>query len=236
MYYSKNKTDLERYGFTSLESIFTSKELDKTESAIDDLMKGSSWVIRCLKRELADTVNQDGFIQPELSRPALLSRKLRTGFVFEKCRAVASEIMGCKVHYLFDHAIYKMPETCTVTPWHQDQAYLGEGVSIPSLHFWIPLQDVSDFNGTLRFSHCKQQELLSHRAAFEDNPHLLKSRRVAPEKFHSVTLKKGGVSIHTNLTLHATGPNKSDQIRKVWVIHFGVRSVWQKYLLQFFRH
>jgi len=133
---------------------------------------------------------------------------------------------------LFDHAIYKMPRGSTITPWHQDQAYLGKVPSVRSLHFWIPLQDTNSVSGCLRFvpgSH--KNALLPHASAYVGNPHVL-SVNLDAIRAVDVPLHKGDVSIHTSLTLHSAGANRSDAIRKAWIIHFGDKPRWFKHLMK----
>jgi len=225
---------LEVNGFARARRVFESSDLDEVEEILDAMMldEGSFAGLVGLRRDLAESV-QAGPRQPELSRPTLVSPRLSRSDVYIKCRHLATELLGSRAHCLFNHAIYKMPRSGTETPWHQDLAYLGQfAANIRSLHFWIPLQDTSIESGALRFvpgSH--KGPLLSHVKAYERNPHVLEAgaRRDAT-RVVDVPLRRGDVTIHTSVTLHASGPNNTDHIRKAWIIHFGDRSATYKHV------
>ncbi|TVP55178.1 MAG: hypothetical protein EA349_09780 [Halomonadaceae bacterium] len=225
------RSNIEGFGFCAVNGLFTESDLAESEKLIDELMHSSGRVVRKLRREMAENPPEEVWVQPELSRPAMLSTKLRKSPVFETCQTLAANLFEARAHYLFDHAIYKMPRTTATTPWHQDQAYLGEHVHSPSIHFWIPFQQVSEHNGAMRFATDQPGHLLPHGPAFASNPHLL-AVSAPPTDFHSANLQRGGASLHTNLTLHGTGPNPSDEIRKAWVIHFGRHPAWHKRVMQ----
>ena len=221
-------------GFARIEAAFDDMELRAVESLLDPLFFGARRRFRLFRSDLSERGPDDAPIHPEFTRPSLASRQLRRSAVFARCREIASAILRKDAHYLFDHAIYKMPRTGRDIPWHQDQAYLGHTSVIRSLHFWIPMQDTDTASGSLRFvpgSHRKT--LLPHVRAFEANGHVLRADGVEELEYIDVPLRKGDVSVHTNLTVHSSGPNVTDGIRKAWIIHFGDHSIWRKLLIQF---
>jgi ectoine hydroxylase-related dioxygenase (phytanoyl-CoA dioxygenase family) len=153
--------------------------------------------------------------------------------VYAKCERAAEALLERRAYYLFDHAIYKMPRSGAATPWHQDQAYLGKSAGIQSVHFWIPLQDTDATNGCLRFvPHSHEAELQPHVSAYAANPHVLRTCSDYSGRAVAVPLRKGDMSIHTNLTIHSSGANESNTVRKAWIIHFGDRPLWYKRMLQ----
>ena len=227
------KAQLRRHGFASLHALFTDSELQAIEEMLDPLVLSASPAYRKSRRELSEDHRAGALRQPEFSRPSAAARALKHTAVYAKCQRVAENFLGGRAHYLFDHAIYKMPRSGAGTPWHQDQAYLGRSVRIRAVHFWIPLQETDTTNGCMRFvagSH--QAELEPHISAYAGNPHVLKTGADYGAVAVDFPLRKGDVGIHTNLTLHSSGPNESNDIRKAWIIHFGDRSIWYKRMMQ----
>lgn len=222
---------LARFGFTRIEKAFSSSDLDFCESEISSLMTGHRVTATLMKTDMSGRNDLSKSDQIEFKRPSLISRKLRTSNVFTCCRRIANSYFGGRSYYLFDHAIYKLPRGQTITPWHQDQAYLGS-TTTPSLHFWIPFQDTDSHNGTLQFVKENYYEMLPHESAYATNSHTLKVRVPPQRNIHTLKINRGDVSLHTPLTLHSSLPNNSDEVRKVWIIHFGPKPEWHKHWLK----
>jgi hypothetical protein len=219
-------------GFAQVTGLLEEADLRSVEIVLDDLLLTRDPVLPRRRRELASAMAPDRLLTPEYERPSLTVRRLRDSAVYTKCQELASKLLGRRAHYLFDHAIYKMPRSGTDVPWHQDQSYLGSSVRIRSLHFWIPLQDVGLDAGCLRFVPGSHKRALPHRRAYEQNPHVLSVACEAVNGSIQVPLRRGDISIHTSLTLHSSGPNDTDAIRKAWIIHYGDRPRWYKHLMK----
>jgi ectoine hydroxylase-related dioxygenase (phytanoyl-CoA dioxygenase family) len=208
------REQLRSTGFTVIEALFTDGELQAVEDVLDPLVLGADSANARRRRELSANHRGSAVRQPEFSRPTAAVPALRRMGVYAKCEHVATELLGRRVHYLFDHAIYKMPRSGAGTPWHQDQAYLGPSVPIQSVHFWIPLQETDTSNGCLRFVRSRHPAgLQPHIRAYAANPHVL---RAAGDYAH----------------VHSSGVNESNHIRKAWIIHFGDKSIWYKRMMQ----
>ena len=121
---------------------------------------------------------------------------------------------------MFDHAIYKAPFNHTETPWHQDQAYTGHRRLLQTYHFWIPLQPASVDNGCMHFvtgSHT------AGKVPHTTNPggHVRRTAVPPDAQIEACPLPVGGVTVHSPLTLHYTGPNLTAEVRRAWILHFG---------------
>lgn len=224
--------DLDSKGFCHIDSIFSPIGLKKAENIIDNLIFDPAFKKSSNYKEQSLSAREAVSAQPEFLRPSIFFPELKRTDIFNTCKKIAEEYFCAKSYYLFDHAIYKMPFNQTVTPWHQDQAYLGAGIDIPSLHFWIPFQDTNDFNGAMRFIAGSHNSLLEHVPACENTPHVLRVRELLKKNISYSDMLTGSVSIHRNLTLHSAGENHSAAIRKAWIIHFGTKPIWFKHLLK----
>jgi hypothetical protein len=174
--------------------------------------------------DLGDVARHSGPPQiAEINWTLELAPALRQTRTFQRCASVAEQLLGGPVgHTGFDHAILKPPHNARPTPWHQDQAYAGEGRSLVSVHFWIPLQEVTVDMGCMQFipgSH--RGPLLPHRR--RDGSHSLEAVGVDSSLAVACPLPLGGATAHVPRTLHHTGPNTTDEPRLAWSIEFAPR-------------
>jgi hypothetical protein len=218
------KQEIAESGFARYEQLLDPLDVDLVDEIITALMEKSC------SRKKDSNHGHEFSSQPELIKPSAISPALRASVVFSRCQKIATEYFGSHGYYLFDHAIYKLPQSTTTTPWHQDQAYLG--VDIPGLHFWIPFQNTSQKNGTLCFVKGSHKKLLPHIFAFPENKHVLTTADKPQSNIYPMDLAKGDVSIHTELTWHFSGENHTNDFRKAWIIHFSAMPAWHKRWLQ----
>lgn len=221
---------IQNQGFCRIQNVFPSQELDCCESIITAMMEKESFFVDLLKSDMSGD-GESSQQQLELLRPSLLSASLRKSQVYRQCHSMAKEYFGGAAYYLFDHAIFKMPNSTVITPWHQDQAYLGNDVLIPSLHFWIPFQNTDANNGAMRFIKGSHHKLLKHTLAYQRNSHVLRAVHDLENNSVDMNVQRGDVSVHTNFTLHSTTANHSELVRKAWIIHFGEKSeIYKKFV------
>lgn len=212
----KYYADILQKRFTTVENLFSIDEVDEVEHELD--------------KALPQRVT--GLTHVDINRPSRARKIILQTPVFEKCKIFAEEFFQKKCHCLYDHAIYKFGSCDVATLWHQDQAYLGEGIPIKSLNFWIPMQDTSDFNGGLVFAKNSPSHLLPHkRITFRGVEQLAIEFDSEPD-FSKEVIEKGGVSIHDNFAIHASSVNKSPLTRKAWIVHFSPTSPLVKRMYQ----
>jgi hypothetical protein len=162
---------------------------------------------------------------PEINWTIGLAPVLRHTLAFSRCAAVAGRLLGrAAVHTGFDHAILKPPANACATPWHQDEAYVDPRCAHETVHFWIPLQDVSLEMGCMQFipgSH--RGPLRPHRRrGGSAEAHALEAEGVDPSLAVACPVASGGATAHLPRTLHYTGPNLTDEPRLAWILEFGV--------------
>ncbi|MGO9994715.1 MAG: phytanoyl-CoA dioxygenase family protein [Steroidobacteraceae bacterium] len=168
--------------------------------------------------------------QPEINEAVKLAPALRNTRAYARCRAIARNLLGVPVGYIFDHAIYKPPHYEIATPWHQDEIYNKAPISQKAVNFWIPLQPASIENGCLWYSpgsHLagKQPHHVIHlRTAGETASQGDESFELdAVDESRAVPCRVavGGATAHNPLTAHRAGPNNTDSARRAWILHFG---------------
>jgi len=181
--------------------------------------EGNQFDMLSLDREDREAT-QPQIINPNVYAPALL----RTRY-FRRVRAIARQLLGTAAEFGFDHSILKPAGRIAATPWHQDEAHRHD----PDFHceqisFWMPLQDVSEHNGCMRYvPGSNRGPLLPHRS-LENDPriHALE----CPEQHFDASAAQaqpvpaGWCILHAGRTLHSALPNCSDADRLVYVLSF----------------
>jgi hypothetical protein len=153
-----------------------------------------------------------------------LAPRLRRTATFARCLAIAEQLLGGLVeHTGYDHAILKPPNNACATPWHQDEAYAGNGAATGGVHFWIPMQEATVEMGCMQFipgSH--RGPLLTHRRR-DERAHAREAVGVDQNQAVTCPLPLGGATVHLPRTLHHTGPNLTSVARLAWSLEFALR-------------
>ena len=144
--------------------------------------------------------------------------------VVDHLRRIAEQILGVdRVWFHFDHLFYKQPGDESRVPWHQDRASSPTGMAQKAVHFWIPLQDVTEDSGCMLYipgSHL--YGLQDHVVQNRSDGVVIRSTPVDEDRAVPCPVAMGGIVLHGPMTLHGSGPNRSDDIRRAWVLQFGV--------------
>jgi hypothetical protein len=134
------------------------------------------------------------------------------------CRAT----LGGDAYFFFDQYVVKGPEGGLPFSWHQDSGYVvgngGPPDHSPYLTCWCPLDDATEANGTVRLipgSH--RNGILAHARQPGTNDLV-----GAPAETAGVIVeaKAGDLVAFSSLTLHATGANRSDRARRVYLAQY----------------
>lgn len=147
----------------------------------------------------------------------VLRRMLFSATMAEVCRAT----LGDTAYFFFDQYVVKGPEGGLPFSWHQDSGYVvgngGPADHAPYLTCWCPLDDATVENGTVRVvpgSHCGG--IIAHERLAGSN-----DLAVTPES-EGVTIeaKAGSIVAFSSLLLHATGANRTDRARRVYLAQY----------------
>jgi len=164
-------------------------------------------------------------LQPQLLKPHLYAPSLLLTRYFRAAQQLASQLLGVTAEFSFDHSILRRPGHHATTPWHQDEAH-GHDAHFrrEQISFWMPLQNVDEHSGCLRYIPGSQRGgLLPHRALGE-NPrnHALEvpSRLVREAEARAVPMPAGWCVLHGGRTLHASLPNVSERSWLSYVLVF----------------
>ena len=222
--------EFDKNGFLSIRSLTTANDIALIRSLLDPLFaKFDSLGDRAVDiagPRVAGVAPRS----PEINEAVKIAPALRNTLAYSRCREIARELLGVPVGYVFDHAIYKPPHNNASTAWHQDEAYSGQAIPLRSVHFWIPLQEATVENGCMWFipgsNHggVRPHYVAAHRTVGPNQTPAgatITTHDVDPTKAIACPLPVGSATVHHPLTLHYTGPNQTDDYRRVWILHFG---------------
>ena len=111
--------------------------------------------------------------------------------------------------------MYKKPDTQASFPWHQDNGYAFVEPQ-QYLTCWIALTDATRDNG------CPWVIPGLHRLGTLAH-HLTETGLVClenPPDAVAVPVKAGSIVVFSSLTPHCTGPNRTDQVRKAYIVQY----------------
>jgi ectoine hydroxylase-related dioxygenase (phytanoyl-CoA dioxygenase family) len=126
--------------------------------------------------------------------------------------SVLDKIMSEGVMFLSDKFVFKSGALKFATPWHYDYAYWQN--TRPKMSVWIPLDDCSAHNGTLKVlpgSHKKAWKHESRGRSQTNNEfvNFIPDSQWKPEEEVTCELKRGSAIFFSDRTLHASCENTS---------------------------
>jgi hypothetical protein len=214
-----------RTGFLAVEHLTSVDDLERIRRRLTALFGRFHALPGRHAFDLGDEGRHRGVQQiPEINWTIRLAPELKRTRTFAAAREVAAELLAGPVeHTGFDHAILKPPHNGRATPWHQDGAYAGPGSLATTVHFWIPLHDVSLEMGCMQFipgSHLGPM-LPHHRRDHRQSAHVMEVDGIDIQHAVVCPLSAGDATVHLPRTLHHTGPNQTDEPRLAWILEFG---------------
>jgi ectoine hydroxylase-related dioxygenase (phytanoyl-CoA dioxygenase family) len=165
-------------------------------------------------------------VLPQILNPSKYAPELAATLFRANAEAIARQLLGPEADFRGDHAIRKAPFSQAETPWHQDEAYWEPDLEYEELSIWIPLQPATVDNGCMQFvpgSHA--QDVLPHHPIGNDPRVVGLEVDDAGQRVSGVVacpLPAGGATLHHSRTLHYTGPNRTDEPRRAYILAFGL--------------
>jgi phytanoyl-CoA hydroxylase len=130
--------------------------------------------------------------------------------------ALCADLVGPDVRLYWDQAVYKKTEKPRRVPWHQDNGYTYVEPQ-EYLTVWLALTDATLDNGCPEVAPGRHRlGTLAHRYVDPLGWECL------PEGTPSVAapVTAGGAVVFSSLTPHRTGPNRTDAVRKAYILQY----------------
>jgi len=145
----------------------------------------------------------------------LRSERLRRFCAGPLFQDLAHDLVGPDVRLYWDQAVYKKPGTEKDFPWHQDNGYAFVEPQ-QYLTCWIALTDATLDNGCPWIvPGLHRRGTLRHWMTETGWRCLEEAPDAAP-----CPLRAGSLVAFSSLTPHATGPNRTDAVRKAYIVQF----------------
>jgi ectoine hydroxylase-related dioxygenase (phytanoyl-CoA dioxygenase family) len=152
---------------------------------------------------------------------------LRSPFLRQLCAGplfqdLAADLLGPDVRLYWDQAVYKKPGTESPFPWHQDNGY---GFVEPQCYVtcWIALSDATEENGCpWVVPGIHRQGTLEHWTTSLGYQCLTDPPEAVP-----APARAGRIVVFTSLTPHATGANRTGDVRKAYIVQLALDGTCQ---------
>jgi len=220
-----------RKGFGVVENLTTPADLERVRELLDGLFDRMDELPRELAFDLGDKKLHAGAKQiPQINNATRFEPRLLETQTYTRAFEAAKLILGSEATFRGDHSIYKPPHNERATPWHQDISYGARHVKNPAdllrwnIAFWIPLQTATIESGCMQFipfSHLGNI-LSNHTIGHDPEAHTLETDGVDTARAVACPIALGSATMHAPKTLHYTGPNKTDNPRRAWILNFAV--------------
>lgn len=208
-------------GYTSIDRITTNEELAWLREVYDWLFADRVQAVKGGYFDLARPYESEGEdALPQILFPESLVPELRRTAFWRNGRRIAAQLLEADSAALlgWGHMIRKPARIGAALPWHQDEAYWDPGFDYQAVGSWMPLDPVTPENGCLRFipgSH-RGAVRVHHHVGDDPTIHALVTDDVDPAPAVPVSLAAGGAIFHHCRTLHSSGPNTSDHVRRAY--------------------
>ncbi len=157
--------------------------------------------------------------RPELGRFAF-------GPIIEE---LCKKLVGPDAYLFYDQFVVKGAEAGMKLSWHQDSGYVnsvdGDPQHLPYITVWCPLDDVTEENGTVYVlpKHVYGNgEPVPHHFDRASNDWVGYN---GPEKGVPVKVKAGSIAAFSSMTLHSSGANSTNRLRRVYLAQYSPEPV-----------
>ena len=143
------------------------------------------------------------------------SERLRTLSAHPFFVGVCADLVGPDVNLYWDQAVYKKPEKPRRFPWHQDNGYAFVEPQ-QYLTCWVALTDATEDNGCpWVVPGLHRKGTLAHE--YSDIGFVCLRD---PEDAVAAAAPRGSIVVFSSLTPHSTGPNRTDRVRKAYIVQY----------------
>jgi ectoine hydroxylase-related dioxygenase (phytanoyl-CoA dioxygenase family) len=146
-------------------------------------------------------------------------------FLFSDLMAhVARVALGDTVYLFNEQYVVKAAERGMKFAWHQDSGFIPYAHA-PYLTCWIPLDDVTEANGTvylLPYSRAGTREVVEHVRDEESNDLV---GYFGDDSGDPVIVPAGSIACFSSTLFHRSGPNTTDHVRRVYLAQYSTEPI-----------
>ena len=200
-------------GFFVMEDALSDAEVAALTEAIDPFEAHQEEALRSMEggRFFIARADEITFTTHLVLQSALLRHFTASTLLADVC----ADLIGPDVRLYWDQAVYKKPGTESPFPWHQDNGYAFVEPQ-QYLTCWVALTDATEDNG------CPWVVPGLHRRGTlaHDYSDIGFVCLRDPSDAVPVPARAGSIVVFSSLTPHSTGPNRTDGVRKAYIVQF----------------
>jgi phytanoyl-CoA dioxygenase PhyH len=206
---------LRRDGFFTRSGHFSSAEVDALEAAADAAVAYHNTFPVHLADIYKEISHKDGitFVN-EFGDDSQAAGELRRLALGPRIAAMARSLAGPRAAHHCYQVVYKHPHYERPFPWHQDQIHTPS--DRPFFNIWVALSAMTEANGCLRV---RPGVGLDEILPYHPTPYG-HSCWPLDDAGQAVEMTRGSILVVTGRTLHMSGPNRTDGLRKAILFVF----------------
>jgi phytanoyl-CoA hydroxylase len=200
-------------GFFVIEDAFDADELQRLDKAIHP---GEQRVRELLAQFPDGRISVAGVdTQTVAPHMVLTSDHIRDFCSTPLLGGICRDLVGPDARLYWDQAVYKQAHSAEPVLWHQDNGYTFVQPQA-YLTCWIAITDATPDNGCIRvMPGVHRNGTLRHR----ETPIGMECWGDA-EASVEVPVSAGSIVVFTSLTPHSTAPNRTDDVRKAYIVQY----------------
>ncbi len=205
--------DYDERGFFVLEGALAPYEVASLEQEIDPFEARQEEALRAMEggRFFIARAGEITFTTHLVTRSPALRAFTRSALLTGLC----ADLLGPDVRLYWDQAVYKKPGTASPFPWHQDNGYAFVEPQ-QYLTCWVALTDATEQNGCpWVVPGLHRMGTLAHEPTETGFVCLRDPQGAVP-----VPAPAGSIVVFSSLTPHATGANRTGEVRKAYIVQF----------------
>ena len=133
-------------------------------------------------------------------------------------------LLGKTVYLFNEQYVVKAAERGMRFGWHQDSGFVGYPHA-PYLSCWIPLDDVTEENGTvylLSYGRAGTRDVVPH--VWDEQTHD-RIGYTGTDPGEPVVVRAGSIACFSSTVLHRSGANTTDQMRRVYLAQYSIEPI-----------
>ena len=211
-------------GYLIIEDFLKRPEIDALLQGLDRLVEEKARTLSADKGDFNLEKTSGGF-DGDVVGPGIL-RKIQSIVDYspefaalcegDKLLDTVEDLIGPNIYYHSSKLMFKPAKHGGIKPWHQDYAYWAS-TKPEQVTCWLALDDATPENG------CMQLVPGSHKGGLVkhgQNELQIDIRNVPADKIKVAPMKAGSALFFHVLTLHHSGPNRSDKSRRAFIVDY----------------
>jgi ectoine hydroxylase-related dioxygenase (phytanoyl-CoA dioxygenase family) len=212
-------------GYFILEKIIPDDQLEVLRNECDTLIKAQEAE---MDKQGVDVLNLSRrnsryFVFLAYKQRPQLGKFLFSDLMAELCKAT----IGDTAYLFWEQFVVKGTDKKGAEfTWHQDSGYVDKPHK-PYVNAWIPLDDVSEENGTinlLSYSLAGTNKRVEHKPVPNSND---REGYFGPEEGEPVIVPAGSIAVFSSTTFHKSGANNTQKMRRAWSIQYSPEIIYE---------